>query len=113
MSESNPTKSVPPFYTRYGFSRTGQPDAPLQVDPYPEICAGGALRATVVASAIDIVGGLFTREIAGADATFTSDLSLRIPAPGMPIKVILDFMSLKNYLNAFSQTVSPMQKGLL
>jgi acyl-coenzyme A thioesterase PaaI-like protein len=88
MSEPDSTKSAPPFYTRYGFSRTGQADAPLQIDAYPEICTGGALRATVVASAIDIVGGLFTREIARADATFTSDLSLRIPAPSTPNMLI-------------------------
>ncbi|MBJ22676.1 MAG: hypothetical protein CL933_24970 [Deltaproteobacteria bacterium] len=73
-----------PFFTHYGFSRTSEPSAELTIDPYPEICVGGALRATVIASAIDLVGGFRTREIAGTDATFTSDLSLRIPKPGIP-----------------------------
>jgi len=79
--------SAPPFFTRYGFTRTGDAEAPLEITPYAEVCANGALRATVVASAIDLVGGFATREIAGADATFTSDLSLRIPAPGIPARL--------------------------
>ncbi len=78
---------MPPFYTRYGFSRTSGTGADLAIAPYPELAVEGTLRATVVASAIDLVGGFHTREIAGTDATFTSDLSLRIPNPGMPEKI--------------------------
>jgi len=81
--------SSPPFYTRYGFSRTGDADAPLEIEPYMEICVGGALRSAVVASAVDLVGGLVTRAIAGTDATFTSDLSLRIVAPGIPRSILV------------------------
>jgi acyl-coenzyme A thioesterase PaaI-like protein len=88
MTDTHSDSSAPAFFTRYGFSRTGDVDAPLIIEPYDEICAGGALRATVVASAIDLVGGLFTREIAGTDATFTSDLSLRIPSPGRPKRLL-------------------------
>ncbi len=77
-----PDSSAPPFYTRYGFERRGETD--LAIVPYPEICVAGALRATVIASAIDLVGGFHTRALAGSDATFTSDLSLRIPAPARP-----------------------------
>ena len=80
----NESAAAPPFYTRYGFSRPEDAPTELIIDPYPEICAAGALRATVVASAIDLVGGFHTRKIAGTDATFTSDLSLRIPTPGTP-----------------------------
>ena len=54
----------PPLFTRYGFTRTGLPDAPLRIEPYPAIATHGALRATVVASAIDLVGG------AGVDLRF-------------------------------------------
>ncbi len=75
---------APPFYTRYGFERTQEAERPLKLTPYPQLCHAGVLRATVIASAIDLVGGFFTRELAGTDATFTSDLSLRIPKPGMP-----------------------------
>ena len=78
-----------PFFTRYGFSRTENPDAPLVIEPYPEICTGPALRATIIASAIDLVGGLFTREIAGVDALMTSDLSLRIPEPSVPGRLLV------------------------
>jgi acyl-coenzyme A thioesterase PaaI-like protein len=73
-----------PLFTRYGFARTGDTAAPLTIEPYPAICTNGALRATVVASAVDLVGGLHTRAIAGTDATFTSDLSIRIPRPDTP-----------------------------
>lgn len=75
-------RETPPFYTRYGFAREGATD--LVIEPYPAICVAGSLRATVIASAIDLVGGFHTRAIAGTDATFTSDLSLRIPSPGRP-----------------------------
>lgn len=81
------SETAPPFFTRYGFSRTGNPESPLVIEPYPEICAGPALRATIIASAIDLVGGLLTREIAGVDALMTSDLSLRIPEPGVPTRL--------------------------
>ncbi len=84
----SPSSGPPPIFTRYGFTRTGDPARPLEVAPYPEVCANGALRATVVASAIDIVGGFATRALAGSDATFTTDLSLRIPAPGTPTKLV-------------------------
>ncbi len=79
--------SSPPFFTRYGFTRTADPAAPLVVSPYTEICRGGVVRATIVASAIDLVGGFATRALAGVDATFTSDLSLRIPEPGRPTRL--------------------------
>ena len=78
----------PPIFTRYGFTRTGDPERPLELTPYPEVCAHGALRATVVASAIDLVGGFATRAIAGSDAIFTADLSLRIPEPGLPTRLV-------------------------
>ena len=73
---------APPFFTRYGFSDLDPRTHRLSVTPYPEICRSNTLLATVVASAIDIVGGVCTREIAGVDATFTSDLSLRIAGGG-------------------------------
>ena len=82
--ESPEAQSAPPLFTRYGFARTGDEAAPLTIEPYPAICTNGALRATVVASAVDLVGGLHTRAIAGTDATFTSDLSIWIPRPDTP-----------------------------
>jgi acyl-coenzyme A thioesterase PaaI-like protein len=76
--------SAPPFYTRYGFARTGDRDAPLTLAPYPPVCRHGALRATIVAAAVDLVGSLFTREIAGSDFLFTTDLSVRMPCADVP-----------------------------
>jgi len=73
-----------PFYTRYGLARTGDREAPLTVAPYPPICRHGALRATIVAAAVDLVGSLFTREVAGTDVLFTTDLSVRLPRGGTP-----------------------------
>ncbi|MFO0690377.1 MAG: hypothetical protein U0900_16875 [Myxococcota bacterium] len=77
-----------PFYTRYGIARTGDRDAPLAITPYPHVCRAGQLRTTVLAAAVDIAGSLFTREHAGNDVLFTTDLSVRAPA-GTPPKQIL------------------------
>ncbi len=77
-----------PFYTRYGLTRTGDRDAPLVIAPYPEVCRHGSLRAAVVAAAVDIVGSLFTRELAGTDILSTTDLSIRIPQPGSPAALV-------------------------
>jgi acyl-coenzyme A thioesterase PaaI-like protein len=87
VSRSAQHPPSPPFFTRYGFSRTGVRDSPLTIDPYPEICRHGALRATVIASAVDLVGSLFTREAAGKDILYTTDLSIRIPTPGIPDRI--------------------------
>lgn len=78
---------APPFFTRYGFGDLDPAALTLTVTPYPEICVAGTLRATVVVSAIDLLGAASTREIAGVDATFTSDLSLRIARPGRPARI--------------------------
>jgi acyl-coenzyme A thioesterase PaaI-like protein len=77
----------PPFFTRYGISRTGDLEAPLVIEPYPEVCRGGALRPTVIAAAVDIVGSLFAREIVGTDSIFTTDLSVRAPARPAPKRI--------------------------
>ena len=87
VETSEKASASPPFFTRYGFSRTGNRDEPLTIEPYPQICRHAALRATVVASAVDLVGSLFTREAAGNDILYTTDLSVRIPNPGIPERV--------------------------
>jgi acyl-coenzyme A thioesterase PaaI-like protein len=46
------------------------------------------LRPTVLAAAVDMVGSLFAREIAGADAIFTPDLSVRAPALAAPTRLV-------------------------
>ena len=56
---------APPFFTRYGFGDLDPAALTLTVTPYPEICVAGTLRATVVVSAIDLLGAASTREIAG------------------------------------------------
>ncbi len=77
-------EATPLFYTRYGFTRPASGDALLAVEPVPELLRAGVLRATVIASAVDLAAGIVTREAAGDDSTFTLDLSLRIPQPGAP-----------------------------
>jgi acyl-coenzyme A thioesterase PaaI-like protein len=42
----------------------------------------------VLAAAVDMVGSLFAREIAGADAIFTTDLSVRAPALAAPTRLV-------------------------
>jgi len=76
-----------PFYTRYGIARTGEREAPLVIEPCPELCRAGSMRATVTAAAVDIVGSLFTRERAGIDVLSTTDLSIRLPAAGVPARL--------------------------
>ncbi len=73
-----------PFYTRYGLARTGERENSLTITPYPPVCRHGSLRATIVAAAVDIVGSLFTREVAGTDVLFTTDLSVRLPRADLP-----------------------------
>jgi acyl-coenzyme A thioesterase PaaI-like protein len=87
MSVSEPR--TPPFYTRYGIARTGDAARPLVIEPYAHVCHAGVLRATVIAAAVDIVGSLFAREIAGSDSLFTTDLSVRAPARSAPERVEL------------------------
>ena len=77
----------PPLYTRFGYRRTGDPAAPLEIDPYPEICHRGVLRAAIVASIVDIIGSLYAREPAGTDVLFTTDLSVRIPPRPVPVRI--------------------------
>lgn len=84
---SDSTPLPPPFFMRYGLSRTGDARAPLVIEPYPHVCRGGMLRPTVIAAAVDAVGSLFARERAGADAIFTIDLSVRAPARPVPKRV--------------------------
>lgn len=79
---------TPLFFLRYGISRTGDPAAPLLIQPYPEVCRGGVLRPTVLAAAVDIVGSLFARESAGRDAIFTIDLSVRAPVRTAPKRIV-------------------------
>lgn len=78
----------PPFFLRYGISRTGDPEAPLLIEPYPEVCRAGVLRPTVLAAAVDAVGILFARETAGRDGVFTIDLSVRAPARPVPKRIL-------------------------
>lgn len=69
---------------RYGIARTGDRAAPLLIEPYDEVCWHGSLRPSVIASAVDIAGSLYAREVAEADAIFTIDLSVRLPVRAVP-----------------------------
>jgi acyl-coenzyme A thioesterase PaaI-like protein len=80
--------AAPPFFLRYGISRTGDPGAPLVIEPHPEVCRGGVLRATVLAAAVDVVGSLFARRVAGRDGIFTTDLSVRAPTRSVPERIV-------------------------
>jgi acyl-coenzyme A thioesterase PaaI-like protein len=79
----------PPFFLRYGISRTGDPAAPLVIEPYPDVCRSGALRPTVLAAAVDTIGSLFAREVAGRDGIFTTDLSVRSPVRPVPKRIVV------------------------
>lgn len=78
----------PPFFLRYGLSRAVDPGAPLVIETDVFLCRSGALRPSVLAAAVDVVGVGLAREIAGADALFTADLSLRAPVRPAPKRVV-------------------------
>ena len=78
----------PPFFTHYGLSRTGIAESPLTLEPYANICHHGTVRLAVLAAAIDIVGSLNTREIAGNLPAHTSDLSVRAPSRCVPAMIV-------------------------
>lgn len=88
LIEAHVKRGSASFFMRYGVSRTGDPGAPLVIEPYPEVCRGGVLRATVLAAAVDMVGSLFARESAGRDGIFTIDLSVRAPARPAPKRIV-------------------------
>jgi acyl-coenzyme A thioesterase PaaI-like protein len=85
-SEPHPDPTL--FMLRYGISRSRDPQAPFTIAPSPHVCHGGALRPTVLAAAVDIVGSLFAREIAGSDRISTIDLSLRAPLRPVPERIV-------------------------
>jgi len=59
------------------------------IEPYAQVCrGGGVLLATVLAAAVDMVGSLFAREIAGSDGLFTTDLSVRAPVRPAPKRIV-------------------------
>lgn len=85
----NDTRPDPPlFLLRYGISRTGDPEAPFTIAPSPHACHSGVLRPAVLAAAVDLVGSLFAREVAGRDRISTIDLSLRAPARPVPERIV-------------------------
>ena len=85
----NATSPDPPlFLLRYGISRTGDARAPFAIEPTPQTCHAGVLRPTVLAAAVDMVGSLFAREIAGRDTISTIDLSLRAPVTPVPKRIV-------------------------
>lgn len=77
-------RASPLFYTHFGMRRTRDPAHPFTIEPTPELCRHGVLRAAVVASAVDLAGSLETRAVAGNDTALTLDLSVRVPARRCP-----------------------------
>lgn len=87
--------TAPPFFMRYGISRSRESGSPLVIEPYPEVCHRGVVRPTVLAAAVDLVGSFFAREVAGSDALLTTDLSVRAPARPAPGRMTTQGRSLR------------------
>lgn len=100
-----------PFYTRYGISRTDDPEAPLALAPYPEVRRHGHLRATVVVAAVDLAGSLATRALAGNDVLFTTDLSIRLPRGGPAADLIARRRVLKRGRTSVTTAVEFFEKA--
>jgi acyl-coenzyme A thioesterase PaaI-like protein len=52
----------------------------VSLEPFPQTCARGVLRSSVMVLAVDMMGGFIAEAGAGTDWIFTTDLSLRTPA---------------------------------
>ncbi len=74
-------------FMRLGLTATRDPADPILLDPFPEICAFGAIRPAVLVLIVDMMGGFIAEEGADGDWVFTTDLSLRAPLARIPRRV--------------------------
>ena len=86
MTTAAPPK--PMLFGRLGIDRSGNPDAPIHIHPYPEVCHRGVVRPSVLALAVDMMAGFHAAEGAGSDWLFTTDLSVRAPSRFIPDRAI-------------------------
>ncbi len=85
MTDISPFESFLPSRLDCTFRRDeGGPVGELH--PYPETCHRGVIRSSAVVFLVDAIAGLITD--AGSETwTFTSDLSLRVPATAAPERI--------------------------
>jgi acyl-coenzyme A thioesterase PaaI-like protein len=57
------------------------------VEAFPQTCARGVMRSSVLVLAVDMMGGFIAESGAGTDWIFTTDLSLRTPALPPPARL--------------------------
>ena len=75
------------LFARLGVRARRDPKLPVTLEPFPEICAHGVIRASVLVLVVDMMAGFVAEERCEGDWTFTTDLSLRAPARHVPERV--------------------------
>lgn len=96
----------PGIFTRLGVSSRRDPDSPVRLDPFPEICAKGVVRPSVLVLVVDMMAGFHAEAGAGTDWVFTTDLSLRAPARRVPQQVVATGQALRSGRGSISCDVS-------
>jgi acyl-coenzyme A thioesterase PaaI-like protein len=86
MNDGEPSS---PIFGRMGVDRTGDPEVPVRVNPYPQVCHRGVVRPSVLVMAIDVMAGFHAAAAAGTDWYFTTDLSLRAPSRAIPGQLVV------------------------
>ena len=79
---------TPMLFGRLGIDRSGDPETPIHVNPYPAVCHRGVVRPSVLALAVDMMAGFHAAEGAGSDWLFTTDLSVRAPSRFIPERAV-------------------------
>ena len=75
------------LFGRLGVERSADPDAPVHIYPYPQVCHRGVVRPSVLVLAVDMMAGFYAADGAGTDWVFTTDLSLRAPSHVIPERI--------------------------
>jgi len=75
------------LFARLGVTARRDPKLPVTLEPFPEVCVNGVVRASVLVLVVDMMAGFIAEESCEGDWTFTTDLSLRAPAQHVPERV--------------------------
>jgi acyl-coenzyme A thioesterase PaaI-like protein len=67
----------------------------LRLEPFDHLCRHAALRISVLALIADMGGGFAAQMYAEHDWTFTTDMSVRMPAPRVPKEVVAHSRTLR------------------
>ena len=99
------------LFGRLGIRAERSPDGEVVLRPYPQVCAKGVVRPSVLALVVDMMGGFVAEAGTGTDWIFTSDLSLRAPARHVPGEVVATGRALRTGRGIVSTDVEMREGG--